>query len=56
MSNDEKVKENYGHGKLLSSIKFALEKINKTPDTVTIEDLGPVDEFHIGGRIATDNF
>jgi ubiquinone/menaquinone biosynthesis C-methylase UbiE len=28
--------------------------MGKTPDTVTIDDLAPVDEFHIGGRTATE--
>ena len=56
MSVDEKIIKNYGHGELLSSIEVALGKLNKTTDSVTIEDLGPVDEFHIGSRAATDHF
>jgi ubiquinone/menaquinone biosynthesis C-methylase UbiE len=56
MSNDEQIIKNYGHGELLSSIEIALGKLNKTTNTVTIEDLGPVDEFHIGSRAATDHF
>jgi ubiquinone/menaquinone biosynthesis C-methylase UbiE len=49
------VSSHYAHGSLLNAIKNALHKIGKTPDAVTIEDLAPVDEFHIGGRTATDN-
>jgi cyclopropane fatty-acyl-phospholipid synthase-like methyltransferase len=28
--------------------------MGKTTDTVTIDDLAPMDEFHIGGRKATE--
>ena len=28
---------------------------SSTKEQVTIEDLAPIDEFHIGGRLATDN-
>jgi SAM-dependent methyltransferase len=30
--------------------------LGKTAETVGIDDLGPVDEFHIGGRVATEAF
>ena len=30
--------------------------MGKTEKTVTIDDLGPVDEFHIGGRQASEDF
>lgn len=55
MPYDKSVSDHYVHGDLLNAIKVALPAIGKTIDTVTIEDLAPVDEFHIGGRIATDN-
>ena len=56
MSNDRAVSEHYTHGDLLKSIQAALAKLGKTVDSVTIEDLAPVDEFHIGGRQATEHF
>ncbi len=56
MSNDKAVSEHYTHGDLLNSIQAALAKLGKTVDSVTIEDLAPVDEFHIGGRQATEHF
>ena len=56
MSNDKAVSEHYTHGDLLQSIQAALAKVGKTVDSVTIEDLAPVDEFHIGGRQATEHF
>ncbi len=56
MSNDKAVSEHYSHGDLLKSIQAAIAKLGKTIDSVTIEDLAPVDEFHIGGRQATEHF
>lgn len=55
MSYEESVSDHYGHGNLLKAIESALSHLGKTPETVTIADLAPVDEFHIGGRQATDN-
>jgi ubiquinone/menaquinone biosynthesis C-methylase UbiE len=53
MSYEKSVSDHYVHGGLLESIRSALDALGKTVETVTIEDLGPVDEFHIGGRPAT---
>jgi SAM-dependent methyltransferase len=55
MSYDKTVSEHYLHGDLLNAIEAALPVLGKTPDNVTNEDLAPIDEFHIGGRLATDN-
>lgn len=55
MSYDESVSNHYLHGGLLNAIEAALPALGKTTKNVTIEDLAPVDEFHIGGRLATDN-
>jgi ubiquinone/menaquinone biosynthesis C-methylase UbiE len=49
------VSEHYTHGKLLGTIQASLSKLGKTIDNITIEDLAPLDEFHIGGRLATNN-
>jgi len=51
---DKSVAENYLHGNLLKTIEAALPKIGRTPDSVTLEDLSPMDEFHIGGKQATE--
>jgi len=56
VSNDKAVSKHYLHGGLLQAIKAALPQLNKTIDDITIEDLAPVDEFHIGGRQATERF
>jgi ubiquinone/menaquinone biosynthesis C-methylase UbiE len=53
MTYEDSVSDHYAHGALLESIRTALGALGKTVETVTIEDLGPVDEFHIGGRPAT---
>jgi len=56
MSNDKEISEHYLHGNLLEAIRASIAKLGKTVDSVTIEDLAPVDEFHIGGRQATESF
>lgn len=38
---------------LLAAIRAGLAALGKSPDNVTLEDLAPVEEFHIGGRPAT---
>ena len=56
MPDDQSVSEHYSHGNLLNAIRTSIAELGKTIDTVTIEDLSSVDEFHIGGRLATENF
>jgi ubiquinone/menaquinone biosynthesis C-methylase UbiE len=55
MPPDKIVINHYSHGDLLNVIESAVSALGKTTATVTIEDLAPVDEFHIGGRKATDH-
>lgn len=43
----------YGREGLGPSLLEALEKAGKNPDALTVEDLAPVDEFHLGGRKRT---
>lgn len=54
MTNDKAVSNHYSHGDLLQAIQSAIEKLGKTVNNISIEDLAPVDEFHIGGRTATE--
>ena len=54
--SDANVAKHYTHGNLLEAIQSALVKLGKTTENVTIEDLAPVDEFHIGSRLATKTF
>ena len=56
MSYSDKISKHYHHGNLLSAIKAGLEKQGIKPENASVEDLGPVDEFHIGGRLASVHF
>ena len=47
------VERHYTHGRLIRAITDGLAALGKTPETVAVDDLSPVDEFHIGGRTAT---
>lgn len=47
------VSAHYARSGLIAAIRDGLALLGKTPETVTIDDLAPVDEFHIGGRTAT---
>ncbi|MCP5424945.1 MAG: methyltransferase domain-containing protein [Gammaproteobacteria bacterium] len=51
--NLDSIARDYTQGNLLNAILAGVEKIGKTPETVTSDDLSPVDEFHVGGRLAT---
>lgn len=53
MDNEEVVSEHYAHGNLLDAIQAGLAKLGQTADSVTVADLAPIDDFHIGGRVAT---
>lgn len=52
----DSVAEHYTHGSLLAMITAGIESIGKTPASVTIDELAPADEFHIGGRQASEEF
>jgi len=55
MSQDQLISDHYKHGNLIQAIISALSRAGKSPDSINIEDLAAVDEFHIGGRQATDH-
>ncbi|MEM8591548.1 MAG: methyltransferase domain-containing protein [Pseudomonadota bacterium] len=56
MNFEEKVATHYGHGNLTAAIRKALQAQGIAPEEASVDDLGPVDEFHIGGRAATEHF
>lgn len=56
MSDHERVAAHYRQGDVLGAIASGVARLGKTPETVAIEDLAPVDEFHIGGRRASEDF
>ena len=47
------IADHYAADRLLASIEAGMAAIGKSPSTVSVADLGPVDEFHVGGRSAT---
>ncbi len=55
MSYEKSVSDHYLHGSLLAAIESALPALGKTTENVSIEDLAPADEFHIGGHAATQH-
>ncbi|MGI9287532.1 MAG: methyltransferase domain-containing protein [Pseudomonadales bacterium] len=56
MSDGKLVANHYTHGSIVDAIHDGIQKLGKTIDSIHIDDLGPVDEFHIGGRLATEGF
>jgi SAM-dependent methyltransferase len=50
------VSKHYFHGDLLAAIQRALDVLGRSPANITIDDLAPIDEFHIGGRQASEDF
>jgi len=55
MSYNKSVSDHYSHGYLLKAIEAALPALGKSSESITLDDLSAVDEFHIGGRQATEN-
>jgi ubiquinone/menaquinone biosynthesis C-methylase UbiE len=53
MATDQKVARHYARDDLATTILGALEAAGKDVSRLTLEDLAPVDEFHIRGRQAT---
>ena len=56
MPTQQDVSDHYTHGDLAAAIRSGIESLGKAIISVTVDDLAPVDEFHIGGRQASDDF
>ena len=56
MPTQQDVSKHYTHGNLVAAIQGGIESLGKTIKSVTVDDLAPVDEFHIGGRQASEDF
>ena len=56
MPDTKLVTDHYTHGSLIKAIESGLAKAGKSVESATIDDLAPVDEFHIGGRAASAHF
>ncbi len=52
-STDSRVEEHYTHRDLAAAIFEALAAAGKDVDNLTLQDLAPVDEFHVRGQEAT---
>jgi SAM-dependent methyltransferase len=50
------ITQHYTQGGILDRIMEGVEKLGKSVESVQVDDLAPVDEFHIGGRVATESF
>ncbi len=50
------ISNHYSRSQLLEAIREGLEAMGRPAGAVTVDDLAPVDEFHIGGREATEAF
>ncbi len=53
MSDGKQVADHYSTGSLLAAIEDGLRSLGISPREVTVGELGPVEEFHTGGRRAT---
>ncbi|MEX1110155.1 MAG: class I SAM-dependent methyltransferase [Dongiaceae bacterium] len=56
MSIEKLVAAHYAHGALGDAILATARRSSADPDRLTLSDLAPVDEFHLGGIEATDHF
>ncbi|MDA0824231.1 MAG: class I SAM-dependent methyltransferase [Proteobacteria bacterium] len=56
MPDPSLVAGHYTSGNLLAAIEAAVIAEGKTISSVTVDDLGPADEFHVGGRSASESF
>ncbi|NNE67440.1 MAG: class I SAM-dependent methyltransferase [Pyrinomonadaceae bacterium] len=56
MTNSQAVAAHYSIKGILDTIESGLKQVGADRDSVTIDQLSLVDEFHIGGRKATEHF
>lgn len=56
MPTQQDVSQLYTHGDLVAAIRKGIEAQGKTTGSITVDDLAPVDEFHVGGRQASEDF
>jgi ubiquinone/menaquinone biosynthesis C-methylase UbiE len=50
------VSQHYTQGNLIDAICAGIAALGKASNNITVDDLSPVDEFHIGGRNASEEF
>ena len=56
VSTDDAIVDHYERADLVGSIEAAFGELGRPLDELTVDDLAPVDEFHVGGRPATASF
>jgi len=56
MPEEQAVARHYSHGALIEAIEQGLAALGKSRGSATLDDLAPIDEFHIGGREASEAF
>ena len=55
MTHESMISDHCTSGRLIDEISSEIKRLGKTEKTVTIDDLGPVDESHLGGRKASED-
>jgi ubiquinone/menaquinone biosynthesis C-methylase UbiE len=53
MNHERAVNQHYGRDDLARLLLEALAQAGKDIENLTVDDLGPIEEFHIGGRKST---
>ena len=56
MPTQQDISTHYTHGNLVAAIRGGVESLGKTINSVSVDDLAPVNEYHIGGRQASVRF
>lgn len=54
MTDQRNLTDHYTHGGLGDAIRAGIAALGKTPETMTLADFAPIDEFHVGGRQASE--
>jgi ubiquinone/menaquinone biosynthesis C-methylase UbiE len=54
MTSNSAIERHYAQAAVIAAITRGLAALGKSPSSVTLDDLAPVEEFHIGGRPATE--
>ena len=56
MPDRKLVADHYTHGSLIDALLQGIQQLGKSPQSIEIEDLAAVDEFHIGGCMVIESF
>jgi len=56
MDEELEVSTHYQHGSLIKAIEEGFNRQGKAPSDISLDDMSVIDEFHIGGRQASEEF